>query len=111
MREAFESPNYQPEMPTVEAAAYLIGYLWDAGPTPAGQVLTHAELRAWQENNGVELSPWESRTLRRLSGDYLAETFKARRHDHPAPWKPGGDAFSATTWKQTQRSFRKLVTL
>jgi hypothetical protein len=110
MRDAFESPGYQPEMPPVEAARYLIGYLWEVGPTTAGHVLTHAELRAWQEDEGFDLAPWESRTLKRLSADYLSETIKARRKDHPAPWKEGGDAFSATTWKQTQRSFRKLIT-
>lgn len=111
MREVLQDPNHQPEMPPIEAGGHLLGYFWDVGPTPAGHVLTHAELRAWQENNGLELAPWETRTLRRLSSDYLAETFKARRQDHPAPWKPGGEAFSSINWKVTQRSIRKLANL
>lgn len=110
MRDALGDPKHQPEMPPVEAG-HLLGYLWEVGPTPGGHVLTHAELRAWQEGMGLELAPWELRTLRRLSTDYLGETFNARQQDCPAPWKPGGEAFSAVSWKRTQRSIRKLVTL
>lgn len=48
--------------------------------------ITHCELRAWQENTGIELQPWEARTLRSLSNDYLFESIAARKYDRAAPW-------------------------
>jgi hypothetical protein len=88
MRKARNDENYQPDMPHVEAA-YLLGVLWEVGPTMAAGgypgPVTHEEILAWQELTGVELKPWETRFLRRLSGEYLVESRRAEKVDCPEP--------------------------
>ncbi len=77
-------------MPPIDGADYLLGYLFEIGPTIAAGMgagpITHGELRAWMDNVGVELQPWEVRFLRRLSHEYLAESHKAEKRDARAPW-------------------------
>lgn len=72
-------------------AHYLASYLFEIGPTSpssAGEApVTHSELAAWMGNTGICLNPWEARTLRRLSIDYLNESQKATKRGHPAPWQ------------------------
>jgi hypothetical protein len=69
---------------------YILAYLWEVGPTISGGMgeapLSHAELLAWQTNVGIDLQPWESRMLRRLSVDYLVESQNATEPDCPAPF-------------------------
>lgn len=83
--------DYEPEMPGIEGGGYLLGYLWELGPTMAAGMgagpITHEEMRAWQSNTGIALQPWEARMLRRLSIDYLAQSHKAEKADCPAPWQ------------------------
>lgn len=83
--------SYMPEMPPVEGGGYLLGYLWEIGPTIAAGMgagpITHQELRAWQDNTGVVLQPWEARFLRRLSLEYLSAAHKAEKGHCPAPWQ------------------------
>lgn len=79
--------------PVPHFAAHLIEHLFDAGPTMAGglsgaEPLSSAELLAWQDLTGVPLTPWESRTLRRMSRAYAAESREARTPSRPAPWVP-----------------------
>lgn len=78
-----------PEMPECDAP-YLVNYLFEVGPTqPAGMgdaPISHAELSAWMQNTGIELSSWEARTLKRLSMEYLSESHAAKEIDCPAPW-------------------------
>lgn len=78
-------------MPPLDAGGYLIGYLFEAGPTmPGGMgstVLSWAEITAWQERTGTPLQPWESRFLRRLSAEYLRQSRDAEKLDCPPPWK------------------------
>ncbi len=83
--------EYVPEMPSVESSAgYLLDYLFDIGPVitegMGPSIITHLELRAWQDNLGIELQPWEVRFLRRLSSDYLLELNKAEKASCPDPW-------------------------
>ena len=93
MRAERKDADYVPDMPPVEAE-YLLAILFEIGPTMAAGMgagpITHEELRAWQENTGIELQPWQVRTLRRLSCDYLVESNKAEKADCPAPWQPVG---------------------
>jgi hypothetical protein len=90
LRKDLQDDDYQPEMPPVDAE-YLIAYLFEVGPTMAAGgypgPLTHEELRAWMDLTGIDLEPWEVRFLRRLSGDYLAESHRAEKRDCPAPVK------------------------
>lgn len=48
--------------------------------------LTHEELRAWQENIGLALQPWEVRFLHRLSLDYLIQAQRAANPNCPPPF-------------------------
>jgi hypothetical protein len=91
-REVIEEKGAVPELPELECGGYLVGYLFEIGPTvPAGMgagPISFEEIRAWQELTGISLNPWEARTLRRLSNDYLSESYNATKPDRPAPWKP-----------------------
>lgn len=50
--------------------------------------LSSRDLMAWQEEQGIGLSPWEARTIRRLSREYAAESHRAEAADAAAPWQP-----------------------
>lgn len=91
MRDAAGS-DFEPDMPDAGAAAYLLGHFWAAGPTVGEHALTQAELRHYQDNTGITLSPWECQTLRSMSGAYLSESFKAREPDCPPPFTESTDA-------------------
>jgi hypothetical protein len=77
-------------MPPVGIAAHLVGYLMDAGPVSHGGMgpapISHADIAAWQANTGVELTAWESRTVRKLSSEYVAMMGIAKESDCPAPY-------------------------
>lgn len=84
-----EETAYLPEIP--DETGYLVASLFEAGPTSIagmgdGIPLTWADLNTYQQVLGLEFSPWELRTLRRLSSDYLRESHKAKAHDAPPPW-------------------------
>lgn len=73
-------------------AAYVIQYLFDAGPVTFGGMgaapLSHGEIEAWQRNTGIELTNWESGMLRDLSKVYISMSEEAKRPSCPAPWRP-----------------------
>lgn len=86
----------EPDLPEIDpSTAFLIGYLFDAGPTSAagqyGAALTWADLQAWQGGAGIYLPPWQLRLLRRLSGEYLSESMRADAYDAPPPWERDAD--------------------
>lgn len=78
-------------MPQLEAPplmwelAYLVGYLFEVGPAVAGQELTHVELRAWQENSGVQLDDFGALALKQMSRAYLGQYHAAQKPDCPYP--------------------------
>lgn len=76
-------------MPPVDAG-YLLGYLFEIGPTMAGGMgagpVTNQEILAWQALTGITLDAWEARTLRSLSCEYLAESHRAEKRGAKAPW-------------------------
>jgi hypothetical protein len=113
MRKDRDDPKYHPDMPKVEAV-YLIGYLWEIGPTMAAGgypgPVTHEEIISWQELTGIELRPWEVRFLRRLSGEYIVESQRAEKIDCPAP-APEFAPNLSNTWKSLQKSIRGLASL
>lgn len=78
--------DFTPEMPTIEAR-YLIDLLFEIGPSIGEHALTHFEIESFQRNTGICLSGWESRTLKTLSNEYMAELYKARKPDAQPPWK------------------------
>jgi hypothetical protein len=80
-----------PSLPHI-SLPYLVELFLEVGPALAGGFgaapLTHAELRAWQDDIGIRLTPWEARALKRMSGEYVAELSKAEATDRPAPFVP-----------------------
>lgn len=90
----------EPPMPPIdEACAYMVGYLFEAGPEmpgAAGSVpLTHSEIEAWARVTGRDITPWEASTMRRLSVAYVVGRYEADELDAPAPWMPSDqDAMS-----------------
>jgi hypothetical protein len=77
-------------MPPIEWGSYLLDYLFEMGPTMAAGMgsgpLTFMEMEAWQRTVGIDLSPLEVRLLRRLSNEYLGESYAATKRDRPAPY-------------------------
>ncbi len=91
--EGRKEEDYEPPMPPVSGAAYLLGDLFaegecgitvstGMGPGP----LTHEAIRAWMRNTNVRRRPWECRFLVRLSHEYLAELQVSAKRDAEAPW-------------------------
>ena len=94
------------EMPPLIWGEYLLGYLFEFGPTMAAGMgagpLTASEIESWQHLLGIEFEPWEARLLRRLSNEYLAESHKATKRDCPPPF---GDSLALKSLQaaETQR--------
>lgn len=108
-----KEPDYQPDMPEA-SALHLLGYLWDVGPSMQGGMgpapLTYSELVAWQQSSGIELTPWEAKTLRRLSGEYVSECSRAEKPDCPSPLAVEmTDEDRETVSKKVQGAFRMLI--
>jgi hypothetical protein len=49
------------------------------------------EMAAWEHLTGIELDPWEARTLRELSAEYLVEKQHAKKADRIAPYTGAPD--------------------
>ena len=89
MRADMKDETYHPDMPPCDAE-FIIGILFDVGPvvnTGMGEVQLRSEhIIAWQEETGVPLQPWQSRFLRALSREYLAQAQKSEKIDCPPPF-------------------------
>jgi len=87
-----EQAGKEPDLPPAGPAAYLLSHLWEAGPvahTGMGPLpLSWQDLQSWQQMAGAVLLPWEARTLRRLSSEYLRAMRDGEAHDAPPPWAP-----------------------
>ena len=92
IKDAAGDDDFDPEMPDPGAAAYLLAHLWSIGPTMGDAAISDVDLRHYQENMGIVLSPWECRTIRRLSVDCLSESHKASKPDCPPPFSESTDA-------------------
>lgn len=84
-----EARGEVPRMPEVPAP-YLLEWWYEIGPTvPAGMgeaPIGWPDLAAWSETTGIELEPWEARTLRRMSREFIEMRFDARKPDCPEPY-------------------------
>ena len=96
--EKYQAERVHVQLPEV-SLPHLIEYLMEVGPTmPSGlgaAPLTHTEIRAWQADMGIELTPWEAQTLRRLSRVYIGQYQRSEAPDCPAPYGytgPGREA-------------------
>lgn len=49
--------------------------------------LSWREINEWQAATGVALSPFEAKTIRKLSVEYVAESRRAESENCPPPWR------------------------
>jgi hypothetical protein len=84
-----EANGVEPSMPD-NPAPYLTRWLLEIGPSvPAGMgegVIGWQDMAAWERLTGVELSPWEARTLRRMSQAFVNQRSDARKANCPEPF-------------------------
>ena len=116
IRKQQKDEDFHPEMPPVETAQHLLGYLFEVGPSMPGGMssvpITHQEIAAWCELTGITLGPWESRTLRRLSREYVGELNEATDPKRPAPWRGDmGEVDAAAVADSLRDSIRSLAKL
>ena len=94
--EKIKKDGKTPTYPPLTLCPHLASYLFDAGPSMPGAMgnvpLPHSEIKAWQDNTGIELSAWEASTLRRLSSDYLASAQAAEKPTCKPPFVQSVDA-------------------
>jgi hypothetical protein len=80
------------EIPPIDSGQYLLDFLYEVGPVMQGDMgmksLTHEELRNWQDNIGLCLSPWEVRTLFNLSREYGVQAQRSVKSDCVPPYGP-----------------------
>lgn len=50
--------------------------------------VSFTEIDCWARATGIDLLPWESLALRRLSVVFVREAERAKDPKRPAPWKP-----------------------
>lgn len=105
-RAEFERDNHPVEMPECDAE-YVLEYLFELGITLGDSAINHAELRAWMDNTGIELSAWESRTIKALSEAYLSMSHEARSVDSETPWIEAPYYMSAK-WRKAMRIKRSI---
>lgn len=91
MRQDLKDDEYLPDMPDVDIeVVYLLTNLWEMGPVMGGGMapvpVPQSEIMAWQSNNGIDLAPWEVRTIRALSVDYHSQYQASKKADEKAPW-------------------------
>ena len=112
MRRDKKDDDYMPELPPVEGGEYLLGYLFEVGPTMAAGMgaapVTHTEIAAWCGLTGIVLHPWEARFLRRLSLEYVGENHRAEKLGCAPPWNPGDIKPEPSALKQSIRSLANL---
>ena len=86
---AYRDRGQEPDYPPCDAH-FLADWLFEVGPTAVSGMgetpITHAELRHWQENTGIELSSWQARAIRTLSEQYLAQSIEAASESCPPPY-------------------------
>lgn len=80
-----EREGVTPQLPDC-SAQYMLGFLFEVGPSLGGTTLSHAEIESWQRNTGISLTFWEARTLHRLSRDYMCQAHESTARNCPAPY-------------------------
>ena len=84
--------NPQSRFPPLEWGGHLVGWLFDAGPALNSGMglapLCDRDLLAWQENQGLLLTPWECSTIIRLSRIYTNGLSNYADPKSIAPWVP-----------------------
>lgn len=66
-------------------APHLTDWFLEIGPASGDGPLGWQDIAAWSAQIGVELDPWETRTLRRLSEAFVNQRAVARKPNCPEP--------------------------
>lgn len=89
-REQMRRDKITPQMPP-NPAPHIIARLIEMGITQSNGMgaspISWSEITAWCERTCINLPPWESRLMRTLSEEYLAELHRAEAEHCPAPWR------------------------
>lgn len=87
---------------------HLIDWLMEIGPLGTGGMgpvpVSWAEIEVWQRVSAIELRPWEARTIRRLSREFLDQMTKSKEPSCPAPYSTGA-ANAASVDAQFKKMF------
>ena len=77
-------------MPETIGHEYLIGWLLEIGIAMYSGMgvapITYSEIYAWAD--GIELTPWEAKTIREMSVEYVSYSQKASESNCPPPFAP-----------------------
>jgi hypothetical protein len=94
MEKRDEAINWPPN-----PAPYLSEWFLEIGPTIAGSMgeapIGWQDIAAWQTITGIELEPWEARTIRRLSQVFISQRHESEKPDCPAPYIGDRDEIAA----------------
>lgn len=89
MRRNHRDDEYLPEYPEC-SALHLVHYLFEIGPVQSSGMgtapISFSEIASWQQITGTSLNSWEGRMLRRLSNEYLQESYLAESPSRPSPF-------------------------
>ena len=86
---AMQARNEQPVLPPV-SARHIVDWWLEIGPAGDG-ALTWQEIAAWEQLTGIELEPWEAKTIRSMSAAFVSQRFEARKAGCPAPYSTEQD--------------------
>ncbi len=104
--------DYSPQMPPVDCGAHVLDHFWLVGPTLGDSALDNVELAKYQQNQGIELSPWECATLIRMSREYMSESHHATKRDRKAPWQSDDSTIDRVLTERDRRdAMRALAAL
>lgn len=91
-------------------APHIFDWLLDIGPAISGAMgdgpIEWRDMAAWEHHTGIELDPFEARTIRRLSRAYLAQRYDAKKPDCPPPYRVAIDAPVET---EVDRQFKAMM--
>ncbi|EJL21892.1 hypothetical protein [Novosphingobium sp. AP12] len=104
-----KAQGLEPVLP-LNPLPYLSDWLFEIGPSaPAGMgdaAIDFRHMAAWTRIMGVDLTPWEARTLRRLSRAYVNQREDARK---PACIEPRLKADQVAAQKRVDDQFTAMV--
>lgn len=101
------------DMPEVAGAEWLIGWLFEAGPTSRGDMgirgLSWLELQAWRELSETWADAWEMRTLHKLSAAYASAYSESEKPHAEAYW--GADSVETAIIEKSDQAGATLAAI
>ncbi|MBO9724309.1 MAG: hypothetical protein J7530_08040 [Novosphingobium sp.] len=79
-----KAQDREPVLP-FNPAPHITDWLFEIGPMTGEGAIGWQDMDAWSRLTGIELDPWEARTLRRLSRSFVNQRWDARKDNCPEP--------------------------